>query len=188
MPLQAKEFYAEHKERPFFGGLVGFMTSGEAVLMILQKDNAIKDWRAFMGPTNSIKVPNQNIPIYSLRACVRGMPAASTDGLCIYAVVRGNGKTSCWRLMTAHSLRAKDWRYQCAWTIRRISANIDLEQDGPGAWLRCRILWSFAVPRAVEAAARLNPLPCFLQARSEAPSSLRAKFGTDGSKNACHGR
>ena len=55
-PLQAKAFYAEHKERPFFGGLVKFMTSGEAVLMILQKDNAIKDWRDFMGPTNSIKV------------------------------------------------------------------------------------------------------------------------------------
>jgi len=51
---QAKEFYSEHKARPFFGGLVEFMTSGDAVLMILQKDNAIKAWREFMGPTNSL--------------------------------------------------------------------------------------------------------------------------------------
>jgi len=56
---KAKAFYAEHKERPFFGGLVNFMTSGETVLMILQKDNAIKDWRAFMGPTNSIKARSE---------------------------------------------------------------------------------------------------------------------------------
>lgn len=72
MQGQAKEFYAEHKERPFFGGLVNFMTSGEAVLMILQKDNAIKDWRAFMGPTNSIKVPTKRFPIDSLRVSGRG--------------------------------------------------------------------------------------------------------------------
>ena len=80
MLLQAKEFYAEHQERPFFGGLVQFMTSGETVLMILQKDNAIKDWRAFMGPTNSLKVrvcvrarmwrPARGPETKSARACV----------------------------------------------------------------------------------------------------------------------
>jgi len=51
---KAKHFYNEHKDRPFYGSLVEFMTSGETVLMILQKDNAIKDWREAMGPTNSI--------------------------------------------------------------------------------------------------------------------------------------
>jgi nucleoside-diphosphate kinase len=53
---QAQEFYIEHKDRPFYGGLVDFMTSGDAVLMILQKDDGIKAWREFMGPTNSITV------------------------------------------------------------------------------------------------------------------------------------
>lgn len=52
---QAEKFYAEHKGKPFFEGLVAFMTSGPAILMILQKDNAILGWREFMGPTNSLK-------------------------------------------------------------------------------------------------------------------------------------
>jgi len=51
---KAQKFYSEHKDRPFYPSLVEFMTSGEAVLMILQKDNAIKGWREAMGPTNSI--------------------------------------------------------------------------------------------------------------------------------------
>lgn len=50
---QAQEFYAEHKDRSFFGDLVGFMTGGPVVGMILRKQNAIKAWRAFLGPTNS---------------------------------------------------------------------------------------------------------------------------------------
>lgn len=49
---QAEEFYAVHKHRPFFGELVDFMTSGPVVIMILEKENAIADWRDLMGPTN----------------------------------------------------------------------------------------------------------------------------------------
>ncbi|KAJ1478125.1 nucleoside diphosphate kinase [Baffinella frigidus] len=52
---QAKDFYKEHAERPFYGSLVNFMTSGDCVVLILQKDDAIKGWRSLMGPTNSIK-------------------------------------------------------------------------------------------------------------------------------------
>jgi nucleoside-diphosphate kinase len=49
---QAQAFYAEHKERPFFGELVGFMTSGPVVVQVLQGDNAIKKNRELMGATN----------------------------------------------------------------------------------------------------------------------------------------
>lgn len=45
-------FYAVHKERPFFGELVEFMSSGPCVPMILEKENAIEDFRKFIGATN----------------------------------------------------------------------------------------------------------------------------------------
>ena len=48
----AEEFYAVHKERPFFGELVNFMTSGPVVVMALEKDNAIQAWRDLMGTTD----------------------------------------------------------------------------------------------------------------------------------------
>lgn len=51
----AGEFYAEHKERPFFGELVGFMTSGPCYPMILEGDNAILKNRELMGATNPTK-------------------------------------------------------------------------------------------------------------------------------------
>ena len=49
---QAQGFYAVHKERPFFQGLVTFMTEGPVVVLALEKENAIADWRALMGATN----------------------------------------------------------------------------------------------------------------------------------------
>lgn len=49
---QAEGFYAVHSARPFFDGLVTFMTEGPVVVMVLEKDNAIADWRALMGATN----------------------------------------------------------------------------------------------------------------------------------------
>ncbi|HIC70159.1 MAG TPA: nucleoside-diphosphate kinase, partial [Candidatus Latescibacteria bacterium] len=50
-------FYAVHKQRPFFGDLVKFMTSGPVVVLVLQADNAIQRWRDLMGPTNSNDAP-----------------------------------------------------------------------------------------------------------------------------------
>src|SRR5689334_19802410 len=49
---EAEAFYAVHKERPFFNGLVSFMTEGPVVLMVLERDNAIAKWRELMGATN----------------------------------------------------------------------------------------------------------------------------------------
>ncbi|WP_420038335.1 nucleoside-diphosphate kinase [Sulfidibacter corallicola] len=49
---QAEGFYYVHKERPFFGDLVNFMTEGPIVALILEKENAIAEWRKLMGATN----------------------------------------------------------------------------------------------------------------------------------------
>jgi nucleoside-diphosphate kinase len=49
---QAEAFYAVHKERPFFGELVQFMTSGPVVVQVLEGDNAVAKYREVMGATN----------------------------------------------------------------------------------------------------------------------------------------
>jgi nucleoside-diphosphate kinase len=54
-PEKAGEFYAVHKERPFFGELVDFMSSGPIVAAILEKDNAIEDFRTLIGSTDPAK-------------------------------------------------------------------------------------------------------------------------------------
>ncbi len=48
----AETFYAIHSERPFFGELVEFMTRGPIVSAILEKENAVEDFRALIGATN----------------------------------------------------------------------------------------------------------------------------------------
>jgi nucleoside-diphosphate kinase len=49
---QAEAFYEIHRERPFYGGLVTFMTEGPVVVMVLERENAIAKWRELMGATN----------------------------------------------------------------------------------------------------------------------------------------
>jgi len=49
---QAEGFYAVHAERPFFGELTEFMSSGACVVLALDKQNAVKAWRDLMGATN----------------------------------------------------------------------------------------------------------------------------------------
>lgn len=49
---QAKKFYEVHAERPFYGELVEYMTSGPIVAAILEKDNAVADFRALIGSTD----------------------------------------------------------------------------------------------------------------------------------------
>jgi len=52
---KAGEFYAVHKERPFYGELVEFMSSGPIVAAILEKDNAVEDFRKLIGATDPAK-------------------------------------------------------------------------------------------------------------------------------------
>lgn len=50
--VEAEGFYAVHKERPFFGELTDFMSSGPCIVMALEAEGAIKKWRDLMGATN----------------------------------------------------------------------------------------------------------------------------------------
>ena len=52
---KAGEFYAVHKERPFYGELVSFMSSGPIVAAILEKDNSVLDFRTLIGATDPSK-------------------------------------------------------------------------------------------------------------------------------------
>jgi nucleoside-diphosphate kinase len=49
---QAKEFYAVHKDRPFYGSLVSFMTSGKCMPIVLQRDDAVSELRRVIGATD----------------------------------------------------------------------------------------------------------------------------------------
>src|SRR3982074_3537048 len=49
---EAEGFYAVHRERPFFGGLTEFMSSAPCVVMVLEKEGAVKAWRDLMGDTD----------------------------------------------------------------------------------------------------------------------------------------
>ena len=53
----AEEHYGEHREKPFFGELVDFITSGPVVVARLKGESAIEVWRTMMGPTNPASAP-----------------------------------------------------------------------------------------------------------------------------------
>ena len=52
---QAEGFYAVHRERPFFGPLTAYMSSGRTIVLALERENAIKHWRDVMGATDPAK-------------------------------------------------------------------------------------------------------------------------------------
>jgi nucleoside-diphosphate kinase len=58
---EAETFYAVHKERPFFGELVAFMTSGPVVVQVLEGENAIAKYREVMGATDPAKAAEGTI-------------------------------------------------------------------------------------------------------------------------------
>ena len=58
---QAEGFYAVHRERPFFGSLTAFMSSGPAVVMALEASDAIRKWRTLMGATDPAKADANTI-------------------------------------------------------------------------------------------------------------------------------
>ncbi len=72
---QAQGFYAVHKERPFYAGLVKFMTEGPIVVMALEREDAIKKLREVMGATN---------PANAAEGTVRKRFAANIERNCIH--------------------------------------------------------------------------------------------------------
>ncbi len=84
----AGNFYAVHKERPFYGELVKFMTSGPIVAAILEKDNAVEDFRTLIGATN---------PAEAAEGTIRNKYAKSIDANAVHgsdsdenAAIEGN--------------------------------------------------------------------------------------------------
>lgn len=73
--LEAEGFYAVHKERPFYGSLVKFMTEGPVVVMALEVSDAIKKWRDTMGATN---------PANAAEGTIRKLFAASIERNCVH--------------------------------------------------------------------------------------------------------
>lgn len=59
--MKAGQFYEVHKERPFYGELVEFMSSGPITAAILEKDNAVEDFRKLIGATNPANAENGTI-------------------------------------------------------------------------------------------------------------------------------
>ena len=58
---QAEGFYAVHRKRPFFGELTEFMSSGPCMVLALQKENAVEEWRKTIGATNPEEAENGTI-------------------------------------------------------------------------------------------------------------------------------
>jgi nucleoside-diphosphate kinase len=58
---QAKNFYIVHKERPFYTDLVSFMSSGPIVAAVLEKENAVEDFRKLIGSTNPADAANGTV-------------------------------------------------------------------------------------------------------------------------------
>ena len=71
----AEAFYAVHKERPFFNDLVEFMTSGPIVAAVLEKDNAVADFRTLIGATN---------PAEAAEGTIRAKYAESIDANAVH--------------------------------------------------------------------------------------------------------
>ena len=57
----ASKFYSIHSERPFFGDLISYMTSGPIVAAVLKKENAVEDFRKLMGATNPLEAEKGTI-------------------------------------------------------------------------------------------------------------------------------
>jgi nucleoside-diphosphate kinase len=81
-PEQARGFYAVHKERPFFEGLVKFMTEGPIIVMALEREGAIAGLREVMGATNPEKAAEGTIrkkfAANIERNCIHGSDAPET--------------------------------------------------------------------------------------------------------------
>jgi nucleoside-diphosphate kinase len=72
---QAKGFYAVHCQKPFFPGLVKFMTEGPIIVMALEREDAIRQWRDTLGATN---------PAHAAEGTIRQRFAASIERNCVH--------------------------------------------------------------------------------------------------------
>ena len=77
---QAGAFYEVHKERPFYGELVEYMTSGAIVAAILEKENAVEDFRTLIGATNPAEAAEGTIrKIYATDISANAVHGSDSD-------------------------------------------------------------------------------------------------------------
>ncbi len=85
---EAGEFYGIHRERPFFGELVEYMTSGAIVAAILEKDNAVEDFRKLIGATDPAKAEEGTIrKMYATSIAANAVHGSDSDE---NAAIEGN--------------------------------------------------------------------------------------------------
>ena len=91
---QAEQFYSVHKERPFFGELVEFMTSGPVVVQVLEGENAIAKYREVMGATDPAKAAEGTVRKLYAKSIgensVHGSDAPETAAIEIVQFFSGN--------------------------------------------------------------------------------------------------
>ncbi len=76
----AQAFYEVHKERPFYGELVEYMTSGPIVAAILEKDNAVEDFRKLIGATNPAEAAEGTIrKLYATSISANAVHGSDSD-------------------------------------------------------------------------------------------------------------
>ena len=76
----AEQFYAIHSERPFFGELVEYMTSGPIVAAILEKENAVADFRTLIGATNPAEAAEGTIrKMYATSIAANAIHGSDSD-------------------------------------------------------------------------------------------------------------
>ena len=79
-PEKAAEFYAIHRERPFFRELVDFMCEGPIIAAILEKDNAVEDFRKLIGATDPAKAePNTIRKLYAASVGENAIHGSDSD-------------------------------------------------------------------------------------------------------------
>ncbi len=72
---QAQGFYAVHREKPFYAGLVKFMTEGPVIVIAMEREDAIRKWREVMGATN---------PANAAEGTIRKRFAANVERNCVH--------------------------------------------------------------------------------------------------------
>lgn len=85
---RAGQFYEIHKERPFYGELVGFMSSGPIVAAILEKENAVEEYRTLIGATDPAKADEGTVrKLYGSNVGENAVHGSDSDE---NAVIEGN--------------------------------------------------------------------------------------------------
>jgi nucleoside-diphosphate kinase len=77
---QAESFYEVHREKPFFGGLIEFMTSGPVVVMVLKHENAVEEFRKLIGATDPARAePGTIRKIFAVSVQMNAVHGSDSD-------------------------------------------------------------------------------------------------------------